>query len=356
MSTLYGIYVENGAIDLSKSMADLGIDDDPPLSDEEKKATILNCLMARSGVYHASAAQSTSMDAIRPKRYSHKPGEYWVYNNWDFNVLYTIFEQETGKNFYEALKADIFDKIGTEYFVMDDKYLMHDEVSKHPAYHFKITARDMARFGLMMLHNGQWKDEQIIPAKWVKEITSYHSDASLYGLSGYGYMWWVVNEGSKNPQLPLINLKNGAYAAYGAYGQYLLVDPNNELILVHQVDSQVRGNSVVQGGLGYLFRNLYIAGGLEDELPVVEEEILKQYVGTYELRPGIDLIVSNEGSTLFVQRTGLEKGILTPESKSVFYTTQDASIRMEFVKNAEGIVDTLIISQLNRTTPTKRKK
>ncbi len=35
MSTLYGIYVDNGAIDLSKSMADLGIDDDPPLSEEE---------------------------------------------------------------------------------------------------------------------------------------------------------------------------------------------------------------------------------------------------------------------------------------------------------------------------------
>jgi len=58
MSTLYGIYVENGAIDLNKSMADLGIDDDPPLSETEKKATILNCLMAKSGVYHDSAAQS----------------------------------------------------------------------------------------------------------------------------------------------------------------------------------------------------------------------------------------------------------------------------------------------------------
>jgi len=136
----------------------------------------------------------------------------------------------------------------------------------------------------------------------------------------------------------------------------LLEDPNNELILVHQVNSQIQGNSIIQGGLGYLFRNLYIAGGLEDELPVVQENILEQYVGVYELRPGIDLIVSTEGNTLFVQRTGLEKGILYPESNTVFHTIQDASIRMEFVKNAEGIVDTLVISQLNRTTPTKRKK
>lgn len=71
----------------------------------------------------------------------------------------------------------------------------------------------------MMLHKGKWKNQQIIPEKWVKEITSYHSDASLYGQSGYGYMWWVVNEDSQIPQLPLISLKNGAYAAVRAYGQ-----------------------------------------------------------------------------------------------------------------------------------------
>jgi len=122
------------------------------------------------------------------------------------------------------------------------------------------------------------------------------------------------------------------------------------------VNSQIKGNSVVQGGLGYIFRNIYIAGGIEDELPVIENNILKQYVGEYELRPGINLIVSTEGNNLFVQRTGLEKGIVYPESNSVFYTIRESSIRMEFVKNTEGIVDTLVIKQLNRTIPAKRIK
>ncbi len=122
------------------------------------------------------------------------------------------------------------------------------------------------------------------------------------------------------------------------------------------MNSQISGNSVVQGGLGYLFRNLYIAGGIEEELPVVEKNILKQYVGEYELRPGINLIVSIEGNNLFIQRTGLEKGKVIPDSESIFYTIRDASIRMEFVKNSEGIVDTLVIKQLNRTIPAKRIK
>lgn len=80
------------------------------------------------------------------------------------------------------------------------------------------------------------------------------------------------------------------------------------MVLVHQVDSQIKGNSVVNGGMGFIFRSIYIAGGIEEKLPVIENNILKQYVGEYELRPGINLIVSAEGNTLFVQRTGLEKG------------------------------------------------
>lgn len=49
----------------------------------------------------------------------------------------------------------------------------------------------------------------------------------------------------------------------------------------------------------------------------------------------------------------LHKGKVIPDSESIFYTIRDASIRMEFVKNSEGIVDTLVIKQLNRTIPAK---
>ena len=50
MSTLYGNYVNNNPIDLSKTMKALGIDDIPPLTEQEKTATVRQCLQARSGV------------------------------------------------------------------------------------------------------------------------------------------------------------------------------------------------------------------------------------------------------------------------------------------------------------------
>ena len=51
LSGLYGIYVSNKKIDMDKTLADLGIDDQPPLTDVEKSARISDMIKARSGVY-----------------------------------------------------------------------------------------------------------------------------------------------------------------------------------------------------------------------------------------------------------------------------------------------------------------
>ncbi|MGO4842094.1 amide hydrolase, partial [Rhizobiaceae sp. 2RAB30] len=53
LSALYGIAVAEGRIDLSSSLAELGIDDKAPsLTVSEKRATVRDLLMSRSGVYH----------------------------------------------------------------------------------------------------------------------------------------------------------------------------------------------------------------------------------------------------------------------------------------------------------------
>jgi hypothetical protein len=97
LSALYGIYVAEGKIDLSRTLADLGIDDLTPLTEAEKQATVLELLQARSGVYIPAGGETKGMSAGRPERGSHKHGTHWYYNNWDFNALGTIFDQETGE-------------------------------------------------------------------------------------------------------------------------------------------------------------------------------------------------------------------------------------------------------------------
>lgn len=137
------------------------------------------------------------MEAERPERGSHPPGTFYYYNNWDFNTLGTIFEQETGTKIFEEFETRIADVIGMEDFSVDSCfYQLEPEKSVHPAYHFRMSARDMARFGVLYLGDGSWRGKRVIPSWWIEESTrSYSLMDSTYEV-GYGYMWMTVPEGT----------------------------------------------------------------------------------------------------------------------------------------------------------------
>jgi CubicO group peptidase (beta-lactamase class C family) len=247
MSALVGIHVDEGNIDLTETMADLGIDDNnPSLSDQEKTATVRMLLQARSGVYHPAAAEAPSMKDRRPERHSHAPGTFWYYNNWDFNTLCTILEQETDTKFFEELKARIADPIGMEDFEVSDGFYQYEPLSIHPAYPFRMSARDMARFGLLFLRNGVWEGNRFISEDWIRESTTSYSDAGAYGYGmEYGYMWWIAGDKL------LENLRAGSYFAWGAYGQIAFVIPDMDLVVVHRVNSDI-GNNVTMPEFRFL--------------------------------------------------------------------------------------------------------
>src|ERR1700692_3070687 len=91
LSALYGNYVRDGRIDLNATIEQLGLNDDPPLADEERHATLRMLFQSRSGVYHSFVGGKPDMRATSPPRGSHPPGTFWHYNNWDFNALGTAF-------------------------------------------------------------------------------------------------------------------------------------------------------------------------------------------------------------------------------------------------------------------------
>jgi len=234
LSALYGIYAENETIDIDKTLEQLGIDDKAPsLTEEEKKATVRDLLKARSGIYHAALYETNSMTANKPPRGSHAPNTFWHYNNWDFNALASIFDNEVKASLFEKFEQDIAEPIGMQDFERTkhtDYYTGHQSV--HPAYPFQLSARDLARFGLLMARNGKWKRGQVIPEEWVAESTASYSDAGRSG--GYGYMWWVAVGGR---HLEPAKLPDGAYTARGAGGHYILVVPQWDLVVVHRVNT-----------------------------------------------------------------------------------------------------------------------
>jgi CubicO group peptidase (beta-lactamase class C family) len=236
LSALIGLHVETGAIDLGKTLAELGIDDKDGLTPREKAAKVLDLLMARSGVYHPTGYETEYMKNLKPARHSHGPGTWWCYNNWDFNALGTIFEQLTGRGIFDEFRDRIAAPLGMQDFRYDagrrDGEYISFETSIHRAYPFRMSARDLARFGLLYLRGGRWGDAQVIPEKWVRMSVRSYSHAGERG--GYGYMWWVAQGDVHFPQM---SVPWGTFTARGAGGHYVVVIPSMDLLVVHRADT-----------------------------------------------------------------------------------------------------------------------
>ncbi len=228
LSAMYGKHVRGGELDLNKTLAQLGIDDDPPLTEEEKKATVRMLLEARSGVYHSYVGGTPDMKKDQPARFSHAAGTFWYYNNWDFNVLGSIFEQQFHTKIGSEFQSQIAMPLQMQDFHPEDMYYLRaasdavDDVrSIHPAYHFRMSARDLSRFGYLYLESGSWNGRQIIPKNWIAESTHSYSDTGEG--EGYGYLWWV--NGFDMPQ--------NTFSARGALGKCVLVVPERKLVIVY---------------------------------------------------------------------------------------------------------------------------
>jgi CubicO group peptidase (beta-lactamase class C family) len=230
LSALYGIGVAEGRISLGQTIGELGIDDRPPsLSESEKQATIRDLLMARSGIYHPAAYEAPDMKARRPQRGSHPPGSYWYYNNWDFNTLGFIYQKLVGSDVFQAFEKRIAKPIGLEDFTAADGKFVFEPSSDYPAYTFRLTARDLARFGSLYLNRGACSGTQIVPADWVDESTRPWSQGERR--LDYGYLWWVLPTDAWGwPSLA------GAYMALGYGGQALAVVPQLRLVVAQLVD------------------------------------------------------------------------------------------------------------------------
>ena len=231
MSAMMGIYVDQGMISLDRTLAELHIDDTPyKLRSKEKTASIRDLLSSRSGIYLPAAYE---FPARKPKRGQYNPGENWYYaNNWDYNSLLTIFEQETHEKFFEAFYQKLALPLQMNDFEVSDGYYHYEKhKSSHPAYPFRMSARDLARLGLLFLRNGKWKEQQVISTEWVQLSTSFISQTYGEG-EGYGYLWWVDQKNFRYPY----------FSAEGHGRHCILVVPAIDLVIVHRVNTYAGKN------------------------------------------------------------------------------------------------------------------
>lgn len=306
LNSLYGIYVENGTINLSKTIGELGIDDNNPLSELEKSATIHHLLKVRSGVFHKAAAEPKWVNDYRPERNSVQPDSVWFYNNWDFNVLGTIFEQSAETSIYEAFYNDIAIPIQMQDFtIIDGEYFYELEFSKHPAYHLKMTARDLARYGQLYLQKGKWNQRELFSEVWVENSVYPSSKHGGGGKIGRWYGWlWGVSEYYSEYEM---------FFASGTGNQFLAVFPTEDIILVNLCNTYQK-EKLYDSELIKLF-DLILASKVNepennpDLIPLevksrIPENLYdknldhKKYIGDYEINGKIVSIIETNGELI----------------------------------------------------------
>lgn len=238
LSALFGIAIEEGRVKLSDTLATLGINDkEPSLTSSELQATFADLLTSRSGIYHPIDMEPAAVAVQRPPRGSHAPGEFWFYNNWDFNAAGSIYEKTVASDIFTAFKQRIADRIGMQDFSLDACYYGESKVSVHRHYGFRLSARDLARFGLLYLRDGCWNGQQIVPASWVRESVRPLVETRNVFFPGraYGYMWWSA---FGSVWAPTVTLPRGSFFALGFGSQFLFVIPAHDLVVVHTVDME----------------------------------------------------------------------------------------------------------------------
>ena len=101
-----------------------------------------------------------------------------------------------------------------------------------------LSARDLARIGLLMQRDGRWQGRQLLPTAWVAfNRTAFTHAEPVPGEANPGGHWWL-NRPLAGAQRPWPSAPEDAYAALGHWGQALYVLPAQKLVIVRYADDR----------------------------------------------------------------------------------------------------------------------
>lgn len=162
-------------------------------------------------------------------------GEAFHYRTANTDALGWVLARVSGGNVADLLSERIWRRLGAE----QDAYMSVDSTgTPFAGGGLNAGLRDLARFGQMMLQQGQYNGQQILPRSVVADIRNGGSQvdfakAGYSQLTGWSYrnMWWVSHNA------------HGAYMARGVHGQALYIDPAAQMVIARFASHPVAGNA-----------------------------------------------------------------------------------------------------------------
>lgn len=224
-SVLVGKAVSQGKVNLDAKTSDyLGTGWTSLALAQENKITVRHQLTMTTGL-DDDGAKNFYTDPIY-LTYLAEPGTRWAYHNGPYTLLDDVMTNATGKTLNVYLAEEIKSKTG-----MDGQF---NKQGYNNVYY--STARSMARFGLLLLNKGKWRQEQIIPEEYFELMTNSSQTLNL----SYGYLTWLNGKSSfMVPESQLVlpgaispNAPADIIAAMGKSFQIINVVPSKNIVVV----------------------------------------------------------------------------------------------------------------------------
>lgn len=156
-----------------------------------------------------------------------KPGIIFDYQGGNTILLGMILRKVTGQTVSEYASEKLWKPMGAEHPALWS--LDHKDGMERVFCCFNATARDFARIGQLLLNKGEWSGQQLVAESYIKKATAAADLKELDGSANqrYGYQWWVLQMD-----------KYEGYYARGIQGQYIVVLPQEEMVVVRLGDSR----------------------------------------------------------------------------------------------------------------------
>lgn len=163
----------------------------------------------------------------------------WAYHNAPYTLLDSVIYYATGQPLNLYLTQKLLIPTGMTGLYLPSGY---NNV-------FYSKPRSFARYGLLILNNGNWNGNQIMTdTAYFNQMVNTSQSLN----NSYGYLWWLngkssymvpglqfVFQGSLNPSAP-----NDMFAAMGKNGQLLNVVPSMNLVFIRMGDNPGGGGLV----------------------------------------------------------------------------------------------------------------
>ena len=239
-ATAVGLAINEGKLSLSDPVVKFFPDKLPAQPSELLKAMTVRDLLTMTCGHDTEPARGDDWEReFLAWPVVHKPGEYYLYNSLGTYMLAAIVQKVTGEKLIDYLDTRLFQPLHFDRPQWDES----PQGIHCGGWGLYLKTEDMAKMGQLFLQEGKWNGEQIVPAAWLKEMSSYQvpsapsgtrfEDLEKAGLNkdnnewvqGYGYQMWIC--------------RHNAFRADGFAGQYIMVFPDRDAVLVLTTSSSL---------------------------------------------------------------------------------------------------------------------